>query len=137
MKGRSKGFLLVEVLIASLILTGCIVASYYLLKSALDYHIRAQKVNQLSKKVPQAIAFLENIADLDKKSGETTFEGLLLRWEAKPLERTKLVHHTSNRTKEMQYEIILYDIKFTLINDDYFRNFNFTVVRYRTLSYPL
>lgn len=136
MKKKSKGFLLVEVLIACLILTGSIVASYHLLRNALDNYLRAQKSNQISKKVPQVIAFLENIAELEQKRGETVFsQNFLLRWEAKPLERTHLIYRSSNRTNEVSYEISLYHVKFTLIYKDYSRDFNYKILKYQNISF--
>lgn len=114
MKG-SAGFLLLEVLIASLILSSSIAASFYLFRLGYIYLKRAEESNFLVSKLPQAISYLMNVAELEKEGGKLSLgKDSELVWRAIVEEKTKFdIQHPKERYNQ-PYELYLYKVNFTL-----------------------
>ena len=91
MRGKnSRGFLVLEVLIAGLILTASIASAMYLFRMGFDHMERVNNVNLLSAKLLQAGSLLK-IMELERQSGtEELGDGVIMKWEAHLIARNNL-----------------------------------------------
>ncbi|MBP1718489.1 MAG: putative rane protein [Deltaproteobacteria bacterium] len=81
---RGKGFIVIEILIAGLILTSSIAATMYLFRMGFEYLERANQSNVLASKLTQATGLIQTL-DLQKKSGEEDIGGgISLKWDLPP-----------------------------------------------------
>ena len=86
---REKGFIVIEILIAGLILTASIAATMYLFRMGFEHLERANQSNILASKLTQATGLFDTL-DLQKKSGEEDIgEGIKLKWDARLLRSSK------------------------------------------------
>ncbi|MFO0753215.1 MAG: hypothetical protein U0411_07825 [Thermodesulfovibrionales bacterium] len=112
--GNEKGFLILEVLIAGLILTASIAATMYLFKMGFEHLARANDSNVLSSKLSSAAILLRSL-DLGRKEGtEDLGDGVTLRWEAKLVEKSRPVYDTPEGSVQSPYEVFLYRVSLRL-----------------------
>ncbi len=79
---KARGFLVLEILIAGLILTSGIAATMYLFRMGFEHLERAKVSNTLSQKLVQATGLIHTL-DLDRKTGaEDMGDGVSLQWKA-------------------------------------------------------
>src|SRR5208337_2432101 len=77
-----KGFLILEVMIASLIITAGVAATMYLFRLGFQYLERANDSNLLSSKPPQVINYMK-VLDMDAKEGtEDMGDDVIMHWGA-------------------------------------------------------
>lgn len=136
MKGN-RGFLLIDVLIAGLILSASIAATMYLFRLGFEHlQDRAHVSNALSSKLPQSLNLLQ-VTDLEQKQGvEEMGGGVTLAWESEILARTRPVMGTGESSLPGAHELFLYQVNFKLIYGSHAREYELHAFRYKTLGSP-
>lgn len=111
-----RGFLVLEIFIAGLILTASVAATMYLFRIGTESLQRANDSNLLSSKLPPAISFVKNL-DLGHGEGtEDMGDGIVLKWNS------MLLRKSLQKTKDIEYgttipgihELYLHDVSFSL-----------------------
>jgi len=111
---REKGFIVIEILIAGLILTASIAATMYLFRMGFEYLERANQSNVLASKLTQATGLIQTL-ELQKKSGEEDIgEGINLKWEARLLGSSKPTRGEADFPVPSLHELMLYRVDFSL-----------------------
>jgi hypothetical protein len=112
--GAGKGFIVLEILIAGLILTGSIAATMYLFRMGFEYLEKANQSNLLSAKLTQATGLIRTL-DLKKETGEEDVgEGVTLKWQARLLSSGRPIRGTDEFAAPMNHELRLYQVDFSL-----------------------
>lgn len=128
-----RGFLILEILIAGLILTSSIAAAMYLFKMGFEYLQKANDSNVISSKLPDAVNLIK-IINLEQKSGtESLSDDVTLRWESGLIEKITPVHQTAEGTIQSLHELYLYKVNFRLEYKTIQREYEINVFRYKTL----
>lgn len=131
---QKKGFIVVEILIAGLILTSSIAATMYLFRMGFDYLERANQSNVLSSKLTQATGLIRTL-DFQKDSGEEEIgEGVLLKWKSKLLGSSKPTRGEMEMVLSSLHELLLYRVDFSLQYKESIREYQINVFRYKPLS---
>jgi hypothetical protein len=136
---NSRGFLVLEVLIAGLILTASIASAMYLFRMGLDHMERVNQVNLLSAKLLQAGSLLK-IIELERQSGtEDLGDGVIMKWEAHLLARNNTARegmtYSSGVTakRNSSHDLFLYRVDFRLEFQGSMREYHIHVFRSRPL----
>ena len=136
---QRKGFIVLEILIAGLILTASIAATMYLFRMGFDYLERANQSNLLSSKLTQATGLIRTL-DMQKSSGEEDIgESVTLKWEARLLSAsrpTKGWAKFSEFSIQSIHELLLYRVHFSLNYKGNVREYQLNVFRYKPLQLP-
>jgi hypothetical protein len=133
---RKKGFIVIEILIAGLILTSSIAATMYLFRMGFEYLERANQSNILASKLTQATGLLDTL-DLQKKSGEEDIgEGIKLKWDARLLRSSRPIREGGELPTPSLYEFQLYRVDFSLRGKEILREYQIHVFRYKPLFSP-
>nr|CBX27912.1 hypothetical protein N47_G32360 [uncultured Desulfobacterium sp.] len=131
-----KGFLVLEILIAGLILTAGIATTMYLFRIGYTYLEQARKSNILSSKLIQTSGLFKSL-DLNQKTGtEDLGDGVNLTWEAKLLETSRPVQTYGDNPASSLHELYLYEVDFSLSYQDVKRDYIVNVFRYKPLFSP-
>jgi hypothetical protein len=131
---NQKGFLILEILIAGLILTSSIAASMYLFKMGFEHLQRANDSNVISSRLPDAGNILK-IIDLEQKSGtEPLSDDVTLKWESKLIEKIIPMHKTLEGSIPSLHELYLYKVNFRLEYKTIQREYEINVFRYKTTA---
>jgi hypothetical protein len=129
----AKGFIVLEILIAGLILTGSIAATMYLFRMGFDYLQKANESNLLSAKLTQATGLIRTL-DLKKESGaEDVGEGVMLKWKARLLSSAKPVRGVDESSLPSVHELQLYRVDFSLNFRGIIRDYQINVFRSKPL----
>ncbi len=132
----ARGFIVVEVMIAGLILTASIAATMYLFRMGFDYLERANQSNVLSSKLAQAAALIRNL-DMERKSGEEDLgEGVILKWNAQLLGSSKPVKKGAELTISSMHELFLYRVALSLSYKGIVQEYKINVFRSKPLYEP-
>lgn len=135
MKGQ-KGFLVLDVLIAGLILTASIAATMHLFGMGFEHLERANTSNVLSSKLPQAINLIKTL-DLENKSGtEDMGDNVSLEWEASLIDKSRPVSEAGEFDILSIHELFLYRVDLTLEHKNISREYELNVFKYKTLVSP-
>jgi hypothetical protein len=130
---REKGFIVVEIMIAGLILTASIAATMYLFRMGFDYLERANQSNMLSSKLTQATGLIRTL-DMQNKSGEEDLgEGVTLKWEAQLLGTSRPVKGKAEFAVASAHELRLYRVLFSLNYKGTAQEYKVNVFRYKPL----
>ena len=133
---QEKGFIVVEILIAGLILTASIAATMYLFRMGFDYLERANQSNILSSKLTQATGLIRTL-DMQRKSGEEDLgEGVTLKWEARLLGSARPVKGQAENFIASAHELSLYRVLFSLNYKGIVQEYKVNVFRYKPISGP-
>ena len=131
-----KGFIVLDILIAGLILTASIAATMYLFRMGFDYLERANQSNMLSSKLTQATGLLRTL-DMQKNSGEEDIgEGVSLKWEARLLSASRPTKVGAEFSVQSIHELLLYRVNFSLNYKGLIREYQLNVFRYKPLYAP-
>lgn len=131
---HERGFLVLEILIAGLILTASIAAAMYLFQLGYGYLEKTRKSNILSAKLIQAQGLLKTLS-LDRKSGtEDLGDGVTLKWEAKLLNSSRPTSGEGEFAVRSSHELFIYQVEFTTQYQDLVRDYRINVFRYKPLS---
>lgn len=134
MKSSQKGFLILEVFIASLILTSSIAATMYLFRIGMEGLQRANDSNVLSSKLPEAVNLLAAL-DLSQKQGEEYLgNDVSMRWESALIGKTRPVHPTAEGIEQSLHELYLYNVILKFKYQNLAREYTVNVFRYKPLS---
>ena len=133
---QKKGFIVLDVLIAGLILTSSIAATMYLFRMGFDYLERANQSNVLSSKLTQAAGLIRTL-DLLKNSGEEDLgDDVTLKWKSQLLGSSKPIKGEGEMTIQSIHELFLYCVGFTLQYKGNIREYQINVFRYKPLYSP-
>jgi hypothetical protein len=131
--GNNRGFLVLEILIAGLILTSSIAASMYLFKMGFEYLQRANESNLLSSKLPDALNMIK-VTAIEQGSGtERLGDDVTLQWQATLIEKTRPKMETFEGPIISAHEIYLYKVDFSLQYKDIKREYETRAVVFRQL----
>jgi hypothetical protein len=133
---HQRGFLVLEILIAGLILTASIAATMYLFRMGYEYLEKANQSNVLSSKLIATAGLLKALKLENKTGTEDMGNGVTLAWEAK-----LLLHSTPAAKKDefslpSTHEISLYRVDFRLGYRDTVREYQVNVFRSKSLFSP-
>ena len=133
---QAKGFIVIEIMIAGLILTASIAATMYLFRMGFDYLERANQSNMLSSKLTQATGLIRTL-DLEKKSGEEDLgEGVILKWAAGLLGSSRPIKGQAEFAVPSMHELLLYRVLFSLNYKGKVEEYKVNVFRYKPLFSP-
>ena len=133
---QKKGFIVVEILIAGLILTTSIAATMYLFRMGFEHLDRANQSNLLSSKLTQASGLIKTL-DLARTSGEEDLgDGIALIWKAKLVSASRPVIEAGEIKTPSPHELLLYRVHFTLNYRGIAREYEINAFRYRSLYAP-
>ncbi|MBF0537531.1 MAG: hypothetical protein HQL03_04660 [Nitrospirae bacterium] len=128
---QERGFLVIEILIASLILTTSIAATMYLFRVGFQTLQQARQSNMVASKVPLAIDYLKASEMRGITSAVELGDGVMMVWKSQPLgESSPTV--TPNSTG--LFDIYLYKVGFTLTYETLSRDYELTLFKYRPKS---
>jgi hypothetical protein len=128
---RGKGFIVIEILIAGLILTASIAATMYLFRMGFEYLERANQSNVLASKLTQATGLIQTL-ELQKKSGEEDIgEGINLKWEARLLGSSRPNRGEADIPVPSIHELMLYRVDFSLRYKGMYREYQIHVFRFQ------
>lgn len=135
-RNREPGFIVLEILIASLVLTASIAATMYLFRMGFNYLERANQSNVLSSKLVQASGLLRTL-DLEKNSGtEDIGDGVVLKWQARLLGSSRPVKESAEAPIPSLHELFLYRLDFSLNYKGIIREYQINAFRFRPLYSP-
>jgi hypothetical protein len=130
---REKGFIVLEILMAGLILTSSIAATMYLFRMGFEHLERANQSNVLASKLTQATGLID-ILDLQRKSGkEDIGDGVELKWEARLVGSSRPTRGGGEFLIPSAHELLLYRVDFSLRCRGIFREYQVHVLRHRPL----
>jgi hypothetical protein len=136
---KSRGFLVLEVLIAGLILTASIASAMYLFRMGFDHMERVNDVNLLSAKLLQAGSLLK-IMELEKQSGtEELGDGVIMKWKSRLVARNNQIGLGTNSfsgvavKRNSSHDLFLYRVDFILQFKGSMREYHINVFRSRPL----
>jgi hypothetical protein len=133
---RCKGFIVVEILIAGLILTSSIAATMYLFRMGFDHLERANQSNVLSSKLTQATGLIRTL-DFQKDSGEEDLgDDVTLKWKSQLLGSSKPIKGEDEMTIQSIHELLLYRVDFSLQYKGNIRGYRINAFRYKPLYSP-
>jgi hypothetical protein len=133
---HQRGFLVLEILIAGLILTASIAATMYLFRMGYEYLEKANQSNVLSSKLIEAAGLLKAL-ELENKTGtEDMGNGVTLAWKSRLLRRSTPAAKKDEFAIQSPHEISLYRVDFHLGYRDAVREYQVNVFRYKPLFSP-
>jgi len=134
---KTRGFLVLEILIAGLILTSGIAATMYLFRMGMEHLEKAKISNTLSTKLVQVSGLMQTL-DLGEKRGiEEMGDGVSLAWDARLLASVQpIATSATGKISTSPYELSLYKVHFTLSLQGVLREYSISVFRYRSLALP-
>jgi hypothetical protein len=133
MKQDNKGFLVLEILIAGLILTSSIAASMYLFRMGFIYLEKANDSNIIASKLPQAVNLLKTI-DLRQSAGnESLGDGVTLVWESKSVEKIRPLLKLPEGPILSPFEHYLYTVRLKLVYKITEREYEIRLFRYKRI----
>ncbi|MFZ4439712.1 MAG: hypothetical protein ACOYOS_14890 [Syntrophales bacterium] len=131
---RERGFLVLEILIAGLILTASIAATMYLFRLGYGYLEKTRQSNILSSKLIQAHGLIKTLS-LDRKSGtEEMGGGVTLKWEAKLLNSSRPSSGEGEFLVQLPHQLFIYQVDFTAQFQDLARDYRINVFRFKSLQ---
>ncbi len=128
----SAGFLILEVMVASLILTAGVAATMYLFRMGFQYLEHAKDSNLLSSKLPQVVNYMK-VLDMDVKSGtEDMGDNVIMHWDAKLLETVRPSVETGGSFQSKvpsSFNLYLYKVSVRLDHNKFDREYEINVFR--------
>ncbi len=138
-----RGFILLDIIIASLILTAAVAASMYLFRIGFKELEHANTVAKIASKIPQAVSYLKTIDFNKEPTGKEKLGQVSLSWKAKLTSKTRI-----NTPKNMlpgplsiaasstalPYELYLYHVDFFLSYKNYKNPYHIDILKYKYLG---
>jgi hypothetical protein len=135
----SRGFLVLEVLIAGLILTASIASAMYLFRMGFAHMERVNYVNLLSAKLLQAGSLLK-IIELERQAGmEEMGDGVIMKWKSHLLARNEPIGSGATSFSGLSgkesplHDLFLYQVDFILELKGSVKEYHVHVFRSRPL----
>jgi hypothetical protein len=138
-KSCDKGFLVLDVLIAGVVLASCIAATMYLFRVGFDSLERANRLNLISEKALHGASMLRTFIAERPTGEEDLGEGVILRWQSRLIGRSQPRKTDKTDVDSLvlpMHELMLYRVDFSLNYRGYERSYQEDVFRYRPLSEP-
>lgn len=95
------GFLLIEVIISSLILTSGIAATMYLFRVGYESLERVRQSNLVSSKIPYAVNFLRSDGYAATSGSEQLGDGVVLTWRSKVADKREPASAQKKKGKQL------------------------------------
>ncbi|MGC9144457.1 hypothetical protein [Hydrogenobaculum sp.] len=137
-----RGFILLDIIIASLILTAAVAASMYLFRIGFKELEQANTVAKITSKIPQAVSYLKTVDFNKEPTGEEDIGQVKLSWKAKLTNKTRL--NTPKNTlfgpmgsggsMGLPYELYLYHVDFFLSYKNYKNPYHIDILKYKYLG---
>ncbi len=125
----SSGFLILEVMIASLILTAGVAATMYLFRLGFQYLERANDSNLVSSKIPQVINYMK-VLDMDAKQGtEDMGDGVIMQWNAGLVDNVRPFYDSPDGKVQSYFNMYLYKVKIRLGSKKLSREYEMNILR--------
>ncbi len=124
---NKRGFLVIEILIASLILTTSIAATMYLFRVGFKALQQVRQSNMLASKVPVAIDYLRAEEMKGITSTANLGDGVTMTWKSIPLGESPV---TVSPNSTGLFEISLYKVGFTLTYETMSRDYEITICKH-------
>jgi hypothetical protein len=128
----TSGFLILEVMVASLILTAGVAATMYLFRLGFDFLQRANNSNLLSSKLPQVVNFIK-VLDMQTGSGtEDMGDDVTMHWEAGLVDSMRPERedpYTPGGKVKSSFYLYLYKVKIRLEYKQLSREYEMNVFR--------
>jgi hypothetical protein len=123
------GFLILEVMIASLIITAGVAATMYLFRLGFQFIERANDSNVLSSKLPQVINYMK-ILDMGVKTGtEDMGDDVIMHWDATLVETARPSRDTLEGKEMFHFNLYLYKVNISLDYKNLSRKYEINVFR--------
>lgn len=133
-----RAFILIDMIISALILTSAVAATMYLFRIGFKELMKANTVNEISSKIPQAYGFLKTIDFKQTPKGEQTLgENSKLTWNAKLIATAQIQNKTlfiSNQN--LPYKLYLYEVNFSISYKNYQKHFSTDIMQYKFIGTP-
>ncbi|SEM73588.1 hypothetical protein SAMN04489760_14011 [Syntrophus gentianae] len=131
---NGRGFLVLEILIAGLILTSGIAATMYLFRMGFEHLEKARISNLLSAKLVQANGLIQSL-ELEKISGsEDMGDGVTLSWNAGVMNSFLPTQVDRKKGSSFLYHLVLYKVEFRLSARGTSRDYSINVFKYKALQ---
>ncbi|GAB6077920.1 hypothetical protein [Hydrogenobaculum acidophilum] len=138
-----RGFILIDIIIASLILTAAVAATMYLFRIGFKELEQANTISKIVSKIPQAVSYLKTVDFNKEPIGEERMGQVKLSWKAKLTNKTRI-----NTPKNMlfgpmasaggntglPYELYLYHVDFFLSYKNYKNPYHIDILKYKYLG---
>jgi hypothetical protein len=132
-KSWERGFLVLEILIAGLILTASIAVTMYMFQLGYSYLEKTRQSNVVSSTLIQAAGLIKTL-DLDHQSGmEEIGDNVKLIWNAKLLGKSIPRHGQAENEVQSPFELLIYQVDFTLKYREVSRDYRINVFKYKPL----
>jgi hypothetical protein len=138
-KSGDKGFLVLDILIAGIILASCIAATMYLFRVGFESLERANRLNIVAEKALHSASMLRTLI-AERPSGEEDLgEGVILKWQSRLIGRSQPRKADKPDVDSLQmsmHELMLYRADFSLQYQGYEKSYQEDIFRFKPLSDP-
>ncbi|MEM3828966.1 MAG: hypothetical protein QXP36_07125 [Conexivisphaerales archaeon] len=129
---KTSGFLILEVIIASLIITATIAATMYLFRMNFEYLSKSDKYDAIYSKIPDALNYLQNVNFQNVQSGnESLGNDVALKWTSSLLDKRIPLVYNGMQVLPSNFELYLYNVHFTISYKNYSSEYDLHVFKYK------
>ncbi len=139
-----RGFILIDIIIASLILTAAVAATMYLFRIGFKELEQANTVSKIVSKIPQAVSYLKTVDFKTEPQGDENLGEVKLSWNAK-LTNTSQINTMKNpllmgpmamsaQKQQLPYKLYLYHVDFYLTYKSYKDHYKIDILKYKYLG---
>ncbi|PMP93196.1 MAG: hypothetical protein C0170_00665 [Hydrogenobaculum sp.] len=139
-----RGFILIDIIIASLILTAAVAATMYLFRIGFKELEQSNTISKIVSKIPQAVSYLKTVDFKTKPQGDENLGEVKLTWDAK-LTNTGEINTTKNplimgpmatdmQIQKLPYKLYLYHVDFYLSYKNYKDHYDIDILKYKYLG---
>ena len=133
-KSGNKGFLVLDILIAGIILASFIAATMYLFRVGFESLERANRLNIISEKALYSASMLRTII-AERPSGEENLgEGVTLKWQSKLIGRSQPTRGYIDAPVKSLHELMLYHVDFSLNYQGHEKSYQEDIFKSKPLS---
>ncbi|MBF0557306.1 MAG: hypothetical protein HQL08_00845 [Nitrospirae bacterium] len=126
---NEKGFLILEVMVASLILTAGVAATMYLFRLGFQHLERANDNNLFSSKLPQVVNYMK-VLDMEAKQGtEDMGDDVIMHWDARLVDTVRPSRDTPDGKLMHYFNLNLYKVTIRLDSRKLSREYEMNVFR--------
>jgi len=138
---KKRGFILLDIIIASLILTAAVAASMYLFRIGFKELTQANTLSKISSKIPQAVSYLKTVDFNKEPKGEEDLGEVKLSWNSRLVSKSKMgapkislgpIQMSGNTY--LPYEFYLYKVDFFLSYRNYKNPYSIDILKYKYLG---
>jgi len=130
----NRGFLVLDILIAGIILASCIAATMYLFRVGYDSLERANRMNVVAEKALHSASMLKSLISERPAGEEDLGEGVTLKWQSRLIGRSVPVRKDVDPPMKSLHEIMLYRVDFTINCRGYEKAYQEDIFRFKPLA---